>query len=309
MKKILNFSHADLDGYGCQLVINEKFNPIGKYKTAELNFKNMGYNKIPEMLDKIEDLTYYDAFIITDLNFIKEHQKKLYDTLKKHNFKGKIIYIDHHLYDDKTYLEKIQNEFSAKIFIDDTKSATLKTFELFIKDIDSVPRQNLKKLVELIDIYDIWQKDNPKFKIANMLNDLFWEEFNYDFAEKMIKQNYKLNDNQKNLMKSYAGKIEKTFKELQEKGIIINKGKFLISFDFKYANHYSEFFDYEISVNVNIQSMTISVRVNNEDKRETIFNLIEKHNGNPGGHGVAFGAVFNTKKDISSFLDELVKSF
>jgi len=309
MKKILNFSHADLDGFGCQLSINEKFNPIGKPKTAEINFKNMGYGKIPEMLDKIEDLNYYDAFIITDLNFIEEHQEKLYETLKKHNFKGKFIYIDHHLYNDTTFLEKIKNEFNASIFIDIEKSASLKTFELFIKEIDTEPRKNLQKLIEMIDIYDLWQKDNPKFKIANLLNDLFWDAFNFDFTEKMISQNYKLTDSQKNLMKGYIKKVENTFKEFQEKGIILNKGKFLISFDYKYSNHYSEFFNYEIGITVDINTKNVSIRIDNENKRDKIFKIIEKHNGKPGGHGVAFGAVFNDKKDISSFLDEIVRSF
>jgi len=146
--KILSISHYDLDGFGCQLCIYEKF------KNYNIVFDNCGYNKINKTLDKY-DFNNFDLVFITDLNFTIKNQELLYDKLL--DYKGKCIYIDHHQYDTTEILDKS----NCKVIIDDTKSATLKTYEVL-----KLNNSNLLKLCKVIDIYDMWRTKNKHFQKA-----------------------------------------------------------------------------------------------------------------------------------------------
>jgi oligoribonuclease NrnB/cAMP/cGMP phosphodiesterase (DHH superfamily) len=60
--KILSISHYDMDGFGCQLCINEKF------KNHDITFDNCSYGKIEETIWRY-NFNDYDLIFITDLNF------------------------------------------------------------------------------------------------------------------------------------------------------------------------------------------------------------------------------------------------
>ena len=212
--KILSISHYDLDGFGCQLCIYEKF------KNYNIVFDNCGYNKINKTLDKY-DFNNFDLVFITDLNFTIKNQELLYDKLL--DYKGKCIYIDHHQYDTTEILDKS----NCKVIIDDTKSATLKTYEVL-----KLNNSNLLKLCKVIDIYDMWRTKNKHFQKASLFNDYFWETHK-TFREDMIKNNYIINVNFKEL----EDKVDDYFKEELNKTIFCGDDM-VISFDYKYSNHF-----------------------------------------------------------------------
>jgi len=295
--KIYNLSHYDLDGFGCQLCVYEKF------KNHNINFKNCGYKNIIYELNKIS-FNEYDLIIITDLNFDLNAQKHLYEKLK--NFKGKFIYIDHHLYENKEYLDKIKNELNHKIIIDTSKSATLKTYEILKLD-----NNNLKNLCEIIDIYDVWREENPKFKLANLVNDYFWS-ISEDFREKMISQNYKFSQEDKEKIKYFKEYSKKYIENNLKNGIIIESPNLIISFDFKYTNHFKEYFNNPNILICNLKNNKFSLRLKEEDsnKRDIIIDWIKK-NFYPetiGGHQLAIGFEFIKleKNSLKIMLEGLV---
>ena len=276
--KIYNLSHYDLDGFGCQLCIHEKFK-------NNIIFNNCSYSNIKNEINKIS-FDDYDLIFVTDLNFNESEQKLLYEKLK--TYKGKFIYIDHHIYETTEYLDKIKNELNHKIIIDISKSASMKTYEIL-----KLNNENLFNLIKIIDIYDVLREDNPKFKLANYINDYFWE-ISDEFREKMIKQNYKFSNEDKEKIKSYKNYVKEYIKDNIKKGIIINTPKLVISFDYKYSNHYDEFFDKSVLI-CNIKNKKFSIRLKNEfdseKMREYIVEIV-KEVFNPytfGGHSSALG--------------------
>jgi oligoribonuclease NrnB/cAMP/cGMP phosphodiesterase (DHH superfamily) len=289
--KILSISHYDLDGFGCQLCIYEKF------KKHNIDYDNCGYGKIEKTLEKY-DFNNYDLVFITDLNFNKNQQKLLYNKLQ--NYNGKCIYIDHHQYETTEWLEKS----NLKLIIDTSKSATLKTFEIL-----KLENKNLKKLCEIIDIYDMWRTDNPKFKLANYFNSWFWEN-NQKFRPLMKNINYDISQI-KNELKKVKQNVEKFFKENINKKIFYNKNV-LISFDYGYSNHIYEFFpDTKFAVFVNLNQNRISIK-DNLSLKEKVKKIAEKYNGECGGHIEAYGMVIpdlqnkyqNILKDLTNLIDK-----
>jgi len=277
--KILSISHYDLDGFGCQLSILEKF------KNHQVTLDNCGYGKIIDTIKKY-DFNDYDLVFITDLNFNEEQQKFLKEKVK--NYNGKFVYIDHHLYDTKKYLD------FDKIIIDTTKSASLKTFEIL-----KIENEKLKKLIEIIDIYDLWKVDNPKFKFANYFNTYFWK-YSDTFIYRMQKINYDIS-----LLKDELKQIYKEVKNYFKNNKLIFQFKnVLVTYSFDYVNHLEEYYPTcNFFIMVNLDSNRISFK----DKigiRNKIQNVIEKYNGEFGGHEFAYGCVI---PNLSSKYKEIVK--
>ena len=161
--KILSLSHNDLDGISCQLAIFEKYK-------KNINFFNTSYNDIEKKLKILEDVITinFKKIFITDLYFKKNNFQQL-EKIIKLNPNIKFIYIDHHEYEEseKEIIKKLK-KYSNFIFIHSLKvSASKLTFlALKLKNLD------LKKLIELVDIYDLWKENNRLFMMADArLND------------------------------------------------------------------------------------------------------------------------------------------
>ena len=289
--KILSISHYDLDGFGCQLCINEKF------KKHDITYSNCGYSSIEKTLDKFE-FNNFDVVFITDLNFNQQQQTKLYEKAK--DYQGKLIYIDHHQYLEGTeYLDKLA-DLGNKVIIDTTKSATLKTYEVLKLD-----NPNLKKLCELIDIYDMWRTENPKFKGANLFNTWFWENVN-EFMFKMKQLDYDISK-LKEEIKQQKNKVDNYYKENFNK-IIFYKDPIYISFEYKYIGHIEEKFPgTKFAIILNIPDNRISIR-DHLGIKDKMIEIAEKYNGTCGGHVEAYGMVIpDLKNKYQSVLKEIVE--
>jgi hypothetical protein len=162
--------------------------------------------------------------------------------------------------------------------------------------------ENLSNLCKFIDIYDIWQDDKPEFPTANLLNDLFWED-PWTFRDRMIQQNYKLSDDNKQRMMTIKGEIKSVIDSNLKKGIIKLIDPVLLSFTYEYSSHYSEYFGKMIYLFVDQKNNKVSFRLTNEDQREQLIREVQKLNPiTLGGHKTALGGNF---KDLSP---EILKS-
>jgi len=166
--ELVVFTHNDLDALGSMLNIEYRTKDIQK----EYYYTN--YSNIPEIVNSIivaikqETAPIVKHMIIVDVSFAdnKEQLIKLYTECVKQNVK--ITYIDHHLYPTDFF-----DSFPCmNITHDKSKSATLLTHE-FLKNQEHV---NLAKLTRLIDVYDIWQMNEPEFNFTQDLNAYFWSK-------------------------------------------------------------------------------------------------------------------------------------
>ena len=296
--RILSISHFDLDGFGCQFCIGEKF------KKHDITYKNCGYSKLGKIINEI-DFEKFDIIFITDLNISVEQQELLYNKLK--NFNGKFIYIDHHQYDNGTeYLDLIKENKNFKVIIDDTKSATLKTYETL-----KLENENLKKLCELIDVYDMWRTEDKRFKISNYFNSWYWDNIEI-FRDVIIKNNYKISP-LKNELKELKPKIKQYFNENMNKLYFYDDNhNVLISFTYKYMNHFEEMFPNIKFALITDTETGISIRDGYNIKKD-IQKIAKKYGGESKGHIEAYGMVIpdlknkyqNIIKDITEVIETL----
>jgi len=150
MKK-LHISHTDLDGYGCQIVT----------KDLGYDYDNLDYDEVDKIPEIIKN---YNEVLITDLNLKEDIVKQL---------KGNITIIDHHIWDYD------YSKYNINIIVDNSKCATKLTAEYF---------KNESFIIDLINVYDLWKKDNKYFEIANLLNQWFYEIIS---SEDFINDNFK----------------------------------------------------------------------------------------------------------------------
>jgi len=285
----------DLDGVVAQLVIREKF------RNHNIDFKNCGYGKISKMISQV-NFNQYDVVFITDLNFKIDDQINLYNEIKDCNYKGKIIYIDHHQYESTEYLDKLKDEFGAVIIIDEEFCGTKLTQNLL-----KTTNEDLIKLVEITDIYDMWRDDNPRFVTANYVNDLFWD-LGFGFRDSFIRSDYKFTPQHKEKIKSFKGEVETYINGAKNKVLFYNEDdKVLFALDYKFSNHFKEYFDTRLMLFADYPNGKMSWRFSDIKFREPVFKAIEKFNGVPGGHDLAGGAVVpNIKENMKLIYDEIL---
>lgn len=154
-----HISHTDLDGYGCQMVTK-------KALPNDIVYYNTGYGKrIDEDLDVVLSiLTPEDTLLITDLNLTEEQSKKVDDAAREVKFS--IILLDHH------ETGKPSADKYPWYHLDTTRCATKIIYDWFVdKGIDLT---DIKYTVDMINIYDLWQENNPLFSKAKGLNQVLW---------------------------------------------------------------------------------------------------------------------------------------
>jgi len=285
--KILSVSHFDLDGFGCQLCINEKF------KKHEIIYANCGYSKIEKTLDY--NFNDFNLIFITDLNFNINQQKFLYEKLK--DYKGKCIYVDHHQYDEGYEILKKAN---CKVIIDDSKSATLLTYETL-----KLNNPKLRKICELIDVFDMWRVKDKRFKAASYFNSWFWENVEI-FRPKLKMNNYDLSFIKEEL-KQLHQKIKKYFEENKNLYFFDENTKILIAFSYEYMNHLEEFFpDFKFAIITNREA-GLSIRDYYNLKKE-MQKIAKKYNGDCGGHIEAYGmSIPNLKDNYKNIIKDIVE--
>ncbi len=176
MSKMIHLSHTDLDGYGCQLVTYQL--------KPDVIYFNANYGEIDDVLSKIYDIIQEnDKLLITDLNLTLEQSDNLQMMMNTKKFTT--VLIDHHGTGQES-----ADKYSW-YNLDTSKCATASTFEYF-KNSESYPI--LSKIVDLVNTYDMWIKENKyDFERATLLSNTIFEtsidsKFDAEFKINILKE-------------------------------------------------------------------------------------------------------------------------
>lgn len=157
-----HISHTDLDGYGAQCVTKK----LG----LEVRYFNSNYGKeLDQTIDTVLGLVEKgDTILITDLNLLDNMGEKLNAAISEKEIKVQVL--DHH----------VTGELVAAKYdwyhLDTTKCGTKLTFEYFQKDLaekyDGLDYGIFARFIETVNVYDMWQEDNPIIKKGKTLDSL-----------------------------------------------------------------------------------------------------------------------------------------
>lgn len=338
--KIYHLSHTDLDGYGCQFVINHYFKNCVFFNSnygREINDSfSMMLNAINLDLQAKPDEGF--IILISDLNLNLTQCEEFEKALQGKN--AKLILLDHH----QSGLECSQKY--AWYLLDTSRCATKIVYEFFAQIYGK--DEALYKLVNVINAVDIWLKDDIYFELgkvclamianAKEINRVMFNEQNIEYmffllekAQSFIgkdKANIALEDTLHFLKKEFfkqnnddtLGNLLSTFvvKLLSE-----NKDKFMLFYqghkgiltynigstsvignDFLVQNPEFDFF-------IDMSSKkTLSFRANGK----LDVSLMAKKLVGGGGHKNASGGLFAGFKDSSDYkyikaqVEDLIKS-
>ncbi len=216
--KINLLIHNDLDGFGCLYFLKKIFKEKNIYYLAT-NYKEfpIKFNKLSEDLQKNKK----DFLIVCDLGLNSKVLKKL--NLK--NVKEKLLWFDHHIWDEICEKEIKKN---GLLLIDISKSTSEIIYDFFqqytnYKAFDKFD-EKLKKTISDIDLWKIKKEESFKLSLALI---------NYDLKKYLAKlEKNKLFDEE--LEKKFEKNKQKLFKiksKIEKKGKILKtkRGVFLLS--------------------------------------------------------------------------------
>ena len=312
-KKTKLFTHTDLDGVGCFLVLLEQ--KIMWYRDIkEGNVEFINYNELEERLSKyINEQEYinYEQTYITDLSVSEELGNKINTLVKegKHNF----IWVDHHktsLYAKEYNWTNITTNRYNKTLEQYGRPicATMLLFEMFIDNITP------HLLFDCIDDWDTWAwKESIIGDKAKSINDLLYllgikdfikkyEEYDYDIQEVLNSPEVKLllNIDAKNKQEYFETKIKNGYKTN-----IFNHKVFVIFAD-KYISELGSYIcesnkDIDMCILINLDKKSISYRTAKKDVDCCEF--AKKVGG--GGNKATSGSPFSDKIQQKIFKDTI----
>ncbi len=168
---VLHLSHNDLDGYASTYVVGEYL----KNKAGMLIQVNTNYGEIIKSID--DQLTSPNmVVIITDLN-LKIEECEYLDSRA-----ARWLIVDHH----KTGIDSFE-EYPRNYYLDWNYCATKLIFELFNASNFEIG-QNLTRLSEVVDTYDLWQKHKGVDFNYGMLLSLY--VYNFPFEVRVLNLKY-----------------------------------------------------------------------------------------------------------------------
>lgn len=250
-KKIKLFTHTDLDGISCNIILNRLFDKNAVSISCEyLNYSD--FDKIIEFFDNYQEAASYDLVISTDLNFtpcfiekLMKHfddfcdkKNNIYYTDKVYNFFKKFIIIDHHK--DSLILNNIdqRNEY-MEYYNNEKDCATKQFFHLIIFDDSGVFSKELEgcenpdhtvvkfceSYVELVNDWDLFLWKDKNNLAARDLNLLFTSVDHSKFClwqyQKKAHQFY-WNESEKKLIRDTIYKINKEFEKCYSNAKILD---------------------------------------------------------------------------------------
>lgn len=175
-KKIIVFTHNDLDAFGSLAVIKEKF------KGYEFEVHHTNYSNIPEKVDVICNSVMNEKpamFICADVSFSTSEPEFVRLTEFMLTQDIHFWFFDHHLYSDGFFDSISERNPKFKYWWDKTKCATKICYDVLLsKDPKTPTLENLERLVQYIDVYNIWQWKDSKFQASQFLNEYFWAKVN-----------------------------------------------------------------------------------------------------------------------------------
>lgn len=189
MKKFACFTHWDLDGVGCYILLRWAF-PKAKIEAIPCTVDGFRPTFIKWLADN--DMSEYDKIFIMDLDV--SNDKDIVD-------KSGVFVIDHH-----SSHENASEYKKANSLVSSFSSATKLAYKAFVKLYKIKLNKPQKKLIALIDDYDSYTLAVPESKNLNIV---FWgtdnrfEEFSKNFASGFHGFNYK----QENMIKLYNEKL------------------------------------------------------------------------------------------------------
>ncbi len=163
MTKIYHLSHIDLDGYGCQYLTQKAFSDISCYNA---NYGPEVTARFEEIIDEIKR----DKFVGRDID---EHLILITDlnlTTKEANWIEKqavetgatIQLLDHHATGANAA------ERFAWYYLDETRSATLITYDWLRNNYGFDPEGEYASIVQAINAIDIWKSDDELFEYGKV---------------------------------------------------------------------------------------------------------------------------------------------
>jgi oligoribonuclease NrnB/cAMP/cGMP phosphodiesterase (DHH superfamily) len=164
---IYHLSHIDLDGYGCQYLVNACFSENSEYKLESYN-ANYG----PEVKARLEEIITNinrekfvgndseHLILVTDLNLTTKEARWLEEQAMK--IGAKIQLLDHHGSGEKTA------EQYAWYYLDTKRCATLITYDWLKRHYYFDQENNFKQIVKAINAIDIWVSDDELFECGKV---------------------------------------------------------------------------------------------------------------------------------------------
>lgn len=292
MSQYINLSHNDLDGAMCNVVLRSRY--------PDMETIHSNYNDIIENLQIIDESLSHlkKALFITDLNFNVPSFLEL-AKLAVHNPDLKIIYIDHHPYEDEVgeIFEKIKKLPNVTVVHEIGKSATKLCYETIRSD-----DKALGKIVDYTNAFDIWLRDSePKnFKGGWFLNTMFWELKMSGFKANIIKSKYEIPSFFKKMFKEIVAEKDAYIDKMIKRNTIIfdDENSVCIAISDKYKAWFQEDFpQYLVHILPYETKNNISVRISHKvsyakEMKEEMVNFIQSypHTISCGGHDHAFGS-------------------
>jgi oligoribonuclease NrnB/cAMP/cGMP phosphodiesterase (DHH superfamily) len=159
---VFHLSHIDLDGYGCQYLTKQVFKDIKFYNA---NYGAEVTERLEEIYSDIKNLKTQNEIkpliLITDLNLTTKECNKL--EKEALNLGAKLLLLDHHA----TGINAAER--FAWYNLDETKSATLITYEYLKQNFSFDENNEFKPIVEAINAIDIWVDKSEYFNYGRVL--------------------------------------------------------------------------------------------------------------------------------------------
>lgn len=160
-QKVLNLTHADLDGASSAMMLHALFTDVTSVPLS-YGTSNKLTNYINEIAATPHMINQYDAIFITDLSLHADHVKKLFTAFAVADFKGHFVWLDHH---DSS--KEFHNPKNNIFIVDDICGAKLTK-----RYLESIYEVNLSKydyFIELVDDYDLWKHKDKNSKRLNYI--------------------------------------------------------------------------------------------------------------------------------------------
>ena len=282
--KVLSFSHFDLDGISCQIVLSNYFKNIKCLTT--------NYGKEENLLTQIEAYAdQYDLIIITDFTPVS-----ILSSFKM--IKTPIVIIDHH--------ETAINVANPKnnIFINTKMSAAKLTYLIFNK---LKPMEYLFEFIEIVNDFDLHLGKDIR---SNYFNQIYWSNLysKKDFMKRFKEGNLKLTNEEKNLIIENKNKIKEIIEnlegtELPKNGFMTQMPKFLTEIGDYLLEKYTWIAFLNIKPEYDIYK--ISLRCKN-DSHLNFPNICKKADfKDGGGHKSSAGVSFKNIEELKNAIKKI----
>jgi oligoribonuclease NrnB/cAMP/cGMP phosphodiesterase (DHH superfamily) len=291
-KQRVLFTHFDLDGVGCEIIMKKAFAFKHRYC--------MGYPKFRERIKK-KDYLGYDSCFITDLSLTQDQYNEI-----KGVYGDRMVWIDHH--QSSLSVEKQIGDTNS--IIDISRSGTAICAFSFQKLINF---NAISRFIVGVDAYDMWRwRTHPKeFSYGYDLNTLFWYYGYFQFYDAFCDNPSRQFTNTekaviKNSMEDKKKMILAATKErFGEKSMVIIGAHDSVVNDFSltYPN-----IDLFYIINTDKDYFSVSIRSNKEGTAIGTHMRILKDNYSDmihtaGGHSMSGGMGFNKNSTMNNVLD------